>query len=59
MDLAWVRDLRDRCANQGVAFWFKQVGGITPKTGGDLLDERQYKQHCDLMPEEHEPEVRQ
>ncbi len=23
MDLDWVRDLRDQCAEQGVAFWFK------------------------------------
>ncbi len=50
MNLDWVRDLGDRCADHGVAFWFKQAGGITPKAGGDLLDGRLYKQHYELMP---------
>lgn len=36
----WVRRLRDRCANQGVAFFFKQWGGITPKANGRVLDGR-------------------
>ena len=34
----WLRDLRDRCAAEGVAFFFKQWGGRTPKAGGRLLD---------------------
>lgn len=34
----WARDLRDRCAAAGVAYFFKQVGGRTPKAGGRLLD---------------------
>lgn len=38
LDLDWVRDLRDRCHTEGVAFFFKQVGGRTPKIGGRLLD---------------------
>lgn len=36
----WFRDLRDRCAAEGVAFFFKQWGGRTPKAGGRLLDGR-------------------
>lgn len=40
LDLDWVRDLRDRCHTQSVAFFFKQVGGIQPKSGGRLLDGR-------------------
>jgi protein gp37 len=40
LDLDWVRDLRDRCADEQVAFFFKQVGGRTPKAGGRLLDGR-------------------
>jgi protein gp37 len=36
----WVRDLRDRCADEDVAFFFKQWGGRTAKTGGRLLDGR-------------------
>jgi protein gp37 len=36
----WVRELRDRCVTEGVAFFFKQWGGIRSKTGGRLLDGR-------------------
>jgi protein gp37 len=38
LDLDWVRDIRDRCRAQGVALFFKQVGGASPKAGGRLLD---------------------
>lgn len=34
----WIRDLRDRCEAQRVAFFFKQWGGRTPKAGGRELD---------------------
>jgi protein gp37 len=44
LDLDWVRDLRDRCAEQQIAFFFKQVGGRTPKAGGRLLDGRTHDQ---------------
>jgi protein gp37 len=40
LDLDWVRDIRDQCLARGVAFFFKQVGGPTPKSGGRLLDGR-------------------
>jgi protein gp37 len=40
MELGWVRDLRDRANAADVAFFFKQWGGRTPKTGGRLLDGR-------------------
>ncbi len=36
--LEWIRSLRDECAKQGVAFFFKQWGGGTPKGGGRELD---------------------
>lgn len=36
----WVRDLRDRCQAEGVAFFHKQWGGRTPKAGGRTLDGR-------------------
>ena len=45
-DPAWVYDLRDRCADEDVAFFFKQWGGRTSKTGGRLLDGETY----DAMP---------
>ncbi len=40
LDLEWVRVIREQCLAAGVAFFFKQVGGRTPKTGGRLLDGR-------------------
>jgi protein gp37 len=45
LDLDWVRDLRDRCQAAGTAFFFKQVGGRTPKAGGRLLDGRTWDEH--------------
>ncbi len=36
----WVREIRDRCQDAGVAFFFKQYGGRTAKSGGRLLDGR-------------------
>lgn len=34
----WVTELRDTCTTAGVAFFFKQWGGRTPKAGGRELD---------------------
>lgn len=36
----WVREIRDQCMEQRVPFFFKQWGGITPKSGGRILDGR-------------------
>jgi protein gp37 len=36
----WIRKLRDRCQRRGIAFFHKQWGGRTPKSGGRLLDGR-------------------
>jgi protein gp37 len=44
VDLDWIRDLRDRCSARGIAFFFKQVGGPTPKAGGRDLDGRTWDQ---------------
>lgn len=38
MDPAWVRTIRDECIAAGVAFFFKQWGGRTPKSNGRELD---------------------
>jgi protein gp37 len=38
VDPGWVRRLRDQAVAAGVAFFFKQWGGRTPKAGGRLLD---------------------
>jgi protein gp37 len=40
----WVRDIRDRCVGDGVAFFFKQWGGRTPKAGGRQLDGKEWNQ---------------
>ena len=43
-DPAWIRELRDQCRDAGVPFFFKQWGGLTPKSGGRLLDGRTWDQ---------------
>jgi protein gp37 len=40
--LDWLREIRDACLKQHVPFFFKQWGGRTPKTGGNVLDGRQW-----------------
>jgi protein gp37 len=47
VDPSWVADLRDRCQQAAVPFFFKQWGGRTPKAGGRTLDGQTY----DEMPE--------
>ena len=42
MNLDHVRELRDACAREGVAFFFKQHGGLRPKSGGKVLDGREW-----------------
>jgi len=40
IDASWVRSIRDQCATAGVAFHFKQWGGINKKKTGRQLDGR-------------------
>ncbi len=40
----WVREVRDQCAEAKVSFFFKQWGGIRPKSGGRTLDGREWSQ---------------
>jgi protein gp37 len=42
MQSAWVESIRDQCADAGVAFFFKQWGGVQKKKAGRLLDGRTY-----------------
>lgn len=44
----WIRDLRDRCAAEGVPFFFKQWGGVRSKSGGRTLDGETWSQMPDL-----------
>ena len=47
IDVNWVRSIRDQCQFQGVAFFFKQWGGVRKKENGRELDGRTW----DEMPE--------
>ena len=46
----WVREIRDQCIAQVVAFFFKQWGGRTPKAKGNKIDGRQWLEFPDLAP---------
>ena len=42
MATEWATSLRDRCKDEKVAFFFKQWGGPRPKSGGRLLEGREW-----------------
>lgn len=44
MSAEWVRSLRDQCHGAGVAFFFKQWGGIRRKSAGRSLDRREWNE---------------
>lgn len=48
MKLEWVRRIRDQCVAAGVPFFFKQVGGRTPKAGGRDLDGRTWDEFPEI-----------
>jgi protein gp37 len=41
----WAIEIRDQCRAANVAFFFKQWGGIRPKSGGRLLRGREWNQY--------------
>jgi protein gp37 len=47
MDIAWVRDVRDRCTESGTAFFLKQLGGSVNKRGHEdaILDGRRWTEY--------------
>jgi protein gp37 len=45
MDPSWVREIRDQCIDAGVAFFFKQWGGVFKKQAGRRLDERTWDEY--------------
>ncbi len=45
VSLDWIRSLRDDCVRTGVPFFFKQVGGRTPKANGRDLDGRTWSEY--------------
>jgi protein gp37 len=44
MDPEWAIELRDRCKDSQIPFFFKQWGGRTPKQGGRTLEGRTWSQ---------------
>jgi protein gp37 len=50
MQPEWVTGIRDTCADAGVAFFFKQWGGRTPKTLGRELEGRTWDEMPDREP---------
>jgi protein gp37 len=42
MNIDWAREIRDTCEHQKVPFFFKQWGGVRPKSGGRELDGREW-----------------
>ena len=51
----WASDMRDACLAQGVAFFWKQWGGPTPKSSGRCLDGREWDEMptvTDCMPDQ-------
>jgi len=40
----WVRDIKRQCEEHDVAFFFKQWGGIRPKSGGRSLDGQEWNE---------------
>jgi protein gp37 len=45
MKEAWAIEIRDQCKKDGVAFFFKQWGGVRPKSGGRLLKGREWNEY--------------
>ena len=48
MQLSWARSIRDQCIAQRVPFFFKQWGGFRPKTGGRILDGREWNEFPEM-----------
>ncbi len=44
MQPEWARSVRDQCVNAGVAFFFKQWGGVQKKKAGRELDGREWNE---------------
>ena len=45
VDIQWARELRDKCEDEGVHFFWKQWGGFTAKSGGRELDGRTWDEY--------------
>lgn len=45
----WIRDVRDQCTSASVPFFFKQWGGVRPKSGGRQLDGREWDEFPEIQ----------
>jgi len=45
MEEQWAIEIRDQCIEAKVAFFFKQWGGIRPKSGGRRLQKKEWNQY--------------
>jgi protein gp37 len=45
----WAIEIRDQCRADNVAFFFKQWGGVRPKSGGRLLRGREWSQYPQVL----------
>jgi protein gp37 len=50
---AWAIEIRDQCRTAQVAFFFKQWGGVRPKSGGRLLRGREWNQYPKISQKVH------
>jgi protein gp37 len=50
--IEWVRDLRDQCFEANVSFFFKQWGGIKPKSRGRTIDGREWNEFPSIQEEQ-------
>lgn len=55
MEEEWVRAVRDQCLKQKVPFFFKQWGGLRPKSGGRELDGKEWSQFPKLSKKVSDP----
>jgi protein gp37 len=53
----WAIEIRDQCRSAKVAFFFKQWGGVRPKSGGRLLQGREWNNYPNVGGDKHKPEV--
>jgi len=49
----WAIEIRDQCVSATVAFFFKQWGGVRPKSGGRLLQKREWNQYPEIPHAKH------
>jgi protein gp37 len=50
MEPEWAIDIRNQCVKAKVAFFFKQWGGRSPKSGGRLLEGKEWSQFPMKLP---------